>query len=83
LIVNGIRTLALWIWRRWEPIARRIGDFQARLVLFAVYFVVGLPLALVARVTRGKYGATGTPAGSFWTARPPAEHSVSAATRQY
>jgi hypothetical protein len=39
------------LWERWKRIARRIGDFQARILLIVFYFVVLAPFALVVRWT--------------------------------
>jgi hypothetical protein len=37
----------LWEW--WKPIAMKIGDFQARMILSFFYFVVLAPFALAVR----------------------------------
>lgn len=34
------------LWQRWKVVARKIGDFQARLILGALYFVIIAPFAL-------------------------------------
>ena len=36
-------------WEEWKRIAKRIGDFQARVILSLLYFVVIGPFALVVR----------------------------------
>ncbi len=36
-------------WEKWQRIARRIGDFQARLILTVLYFVIIGPFALIVR----------------------------------
>jgi hypothetical protein len=36
---------ALWEW--WKRVARRIGDFQARVLLMLFYFLIAGPFALV------------------------------------
>ncbi|MGQ0792575.1 MAG: hypothetical protein ACT4NX_00600 [Deltaproteobacteria bacterium] len=38
---------ALWEW--WKPLARKIGDFQARVILTVFYFVFLSPFALIVR----------------------------------
>ena len=35
------------LWKRWQSIARRIGDFQARIILTSLYFTVIAPFALI------------------------------------
>ena len=34
------------IWRKWKLVARKIADFQARVLLFVFYFVVLGPFAV-------------------------------------
>ena len=34
------------LWKRWKVIGRKIGDFQARLILSLFYFVVLAPFAM-------------------------------------
>ncbi|HKD68837.1 MAG TPA: hypothetical protein VKB84_18480 [Candidatus Binataceae bacterium] len=42
----------LWeLWAAWKKIARKIGDFQARILLTIFYFVLLAPFALVVRRT--------------------------------
>lgn len=36
-------------WRRWKQTARKIGEFQARVLLSAFYFLILAPFALVFR----------------------------------
>lgn len=38
------------LWARWQVIAHKIGNFQARVLLSVFYFVVLGPFALVARM---------------------------------
>jgi hypothetical protein len=42
-------TLLKNLWNGWKKIARKIGDFQARLILGIFYFVIMGPLSLVIR----------------------------------
>jgi hypothetical protein len=37
------------LWERWKRFAKKIGDFQARLILIILYFVVVAPFALIVR----------------------------------
>jgi hypothetical protein len=37
------------IWEGWKRIAKKIGDFNARLVLTLFYFILLAPLALIVR----------------------------------
>ncbi len=36
-------------WKKWQRIAKKIGDFQARVILTTLYFVVIGPFALLVR----------------------------------
>lgn len=71
----------LWAW--WEPIARAIGHAQAQAVLVVIYLGLLWPFALLARAFRGASGSGPFAPGSFWTERPPEDHSVTAAERQF
>jgi hypothetical protein len=42
---NPIRRASAW----WKPIARKIGDFQARVILTLMYFTVFAPFAIAIR----------------------------------
>jgi hypothetical protein len=45
----GISRAARQLWAHWKIIARRIGDFQARALMTAFYFLVLGPVALALR----------------------------------
>jgi len=38
------------LWQGWKSVARKIGDFQARLILTIFYFVVLAPFAMGVRI---------------------------------
>ncbi|PWT89205.1 MAG: hypothetical protein C5B54_09330 [Acidobacteria bacterium] len=38
------------LWEGWKKIARKIGDFQARIILIIFYFVFLAPFALILRM---------------------------------
>lgn len=37
------------LWEKWQRVARKIGDFQARLILTVLYFIIIGPFALIVR----------------------------------
>ena len=37
------------LWAHWKRIAKKIGDFQARLILSVFYFIIVGPFALILR----------------------------------
>ena len=38
------------LWQGWQKVAKKIGDFQARLILSLCYFLIVLPTGLIARM---------------------------------
>jgi hypothetical protein len=38
------------LWQGWQRVAKKIGDFQARLILTLFYFLIVLPTGLIARL---------------------------------
>lgn len=35
------------VWRRWKSLAQTVGDFQARVILSILYYLLLLPVALI------------------------------------
>jgi hypothetical protein len=65
----------------WKRFARRMGNFQARLILGATYFVLVTPFALIGRCKADPLAAP--PEGaSRWRARPPVAGTLDHARRQ-
>ncbi|MBI4277524.1 MAG: hypothetical protein HY660_03625 [Armatimonadetes bacterium] len=74
------------VWRRlwdgWKVIARKIGDFQARLLLTVLYFAIVAPFALAVRWSRDPLAIKpGTPRG--WRPRDTDASSMDWARRQF
>jgi hypothetical protein len=46
-----MKTLLLLIWERWKRIGKKIGEFQSRVILGVVYFVIVCPFAMIVRWT--------------------------------
>ena len=38
------------LWQGWQKVAKKIGDFQARLILTLFYFIFVIPIGLIARL---------------------------------
>jgi hypothetical protein len=51
-----MRGLFLRFWKRWQSIGKKIGDFQARLLLTLFYFLVLGPFALLLRIASDPLG---------------------------
>lgn len=64
----------------WKRFAKRMGNFQARLLLGAMYFILVAPFALAGRFSADPLAAPGS--GSRWRARPPAPPTLDHARRQ-
>ena len=68
-------------WEGWKRFARRLGDFQARVLLTLFYFVVAAPFALGVRALSDPLRRSAPPA---WLPKEPAGDDVTAyARRQY
>lgn len=37
------------LWEGWKRVAKKIGDFQARVILTVLYFIIIAPFALIVR----------------------------------
>ncbi len=76
---TGLREL----WAAWKRVARKIGDFQARVLLTIFYFVLLAPFALIVRRTSDPLALKpGTPRG--WGERHNApEYTVEMARKQF
>jgi hypothetical protein len=44
-----MRSLFTQFWHRWQGVARRIGEWQGRVILTVLYFVLIGPLTLIVR----------------------------------
>jgi hypothetical protein len=45
----GVAALVRTLWEGWKRVARKIGDFQARLLMTVFYFLILGPLAMMLR----------------------------------
>ena len=71
------------IWEAWKRFGQKVGDFQARVILTLVYFLIVGPFALVVRIAsdplRIKAGH-----GGGWNLKPEAEGSpIERAVKQF
>lgn len=46
---SGYEKVARKLWNGWKQTVKKIGDFQARLILTVLYFVIIAPFALIVR----------------------------------
>jgi hypothetical protein len=65
---RGIAGSARKLWEWWKPVARKIGDFQARAIMTLFYFLILGPVAMVIRWRSDPLAIkAGTPRG--WVVR--------------
>lgn len=73
----------LRVWGRWKVVAHVIGNFQARLLLSLLYFVLIPPFGLLVRILMDPLQLRRRSRESFWLATPPKGQSLSDARRQF
>jgi len=71
----------LWNW--WKPIAERIGNFQARIILSVFYFIFVTPIALGVRLFSDPLKMKKSDQGSWWIPREARGNSIEEAERQF
>lgn len=81
---NRVRPLRVLrtLWKRWQVIAHAIGNFQARLLLSVLYFVLIPPFSLIVRTMMDPLQLRGPRRATFWTATPPKTASLARARGQ-
>jgi hypothetical protein len=67
-------------WNAWKRVARKIGDFQARVLLTILYAVVVLPFGLMSRLFSDSLQIKKRP--TQWIDRPADAHDMSWAQKQ-
>jgi len=79
---RGIEMLGR-LWARWKVLAQKIGDFQARVILTLLYFVILGPIALLFKLFRDPLGLKPPAGSSVWVSKPAHEDSLEASKRQF
>lgn len=75
----GVRQL----WAAWKRVARRIGDFQARVLLTIFYFVLLAPFALIVRRTSDPLGLKAATRRGWGEREERSEYTLEMAHRQF
>ena len=57
------------IWKKWKAFARKVGNFQARVVLSVFYFSIFAPFGFAVRVFSDPLRLKSKAASSFWLVR--------------
>jgi len=73
---ENLRTL----WEVWKRLAKKIGNFQARVFLTLLYAIVVLPFGLMVRLFSDSLHIKSRP--TKWTEHPAEVHDMSWAQRQ-
>ena len=69
-------------WERWKVIAHTIGDYQARVILGVLYYLLLGPVGLIRRLLADPLGLRREPRDTFWVSRPPTDTGLDGARRQ-
>ena len=69
------------LWQGWQKVAKKIGDFQARLILSLFYILIVLPIGLIARMFADPLGLKKTAA--CWHAKQNSPSRLEDARRQF
>jgi len=69
-------------WQEWRRIAARIGHFQSRLILSAIYFALVGPLALFFQLFADPLRLKRAGGGGFWLPREATAANLDEARRQ-
>jgi len=69
------------LWQGWQKVAKRLGDFQARLILSLLYIFIVLPMGLIVRIFSDPLGLKKTAA--HWNAKPSSPPRIDEARRQF
>ena len=71
------------LWHKWKPIATRIGNFQARLILSLLYFVIVTPFGLAVRFLSDPLHLKEQEKLTFWHSKDAPEATLEQARRQF
>lgn len=69
------------VWRGWQRLARRISEFQSRVLLAVLYAALVMPLGLILRLFRDPLRRR-RPAATNWVPRAAAPNTLDEARRQ-
>ena len=77
-----MKQLLLRLWAVWKVLARKIGDFQARIILTLLYFLLIAPLAILTRPFSDPLRLREKRKPSYWLPRHQVSVSVEEGRRQ-
>ncbi len=71
------------LWARWKRFAQKIADFQARLILTVIYFLIVAPYGLVVRLVSDPLHVKRSDRPSMWIPRGQEDATIRGARRQF
>lgn len=77
------KNLARRAWERWKVIAKKIGNFQSRLLLTLFYLLIVPFFALIVKVFKDPLHLRPPKGGSFWLPRTHPHPTETTARRQF
>jgi len=76
-----LKSKLIALWQGWVKVAKKIGDFQARLILSVFYLLVIIPIGLIARLFADPLGLKKNRA--TWESKPSSTPRLEDARRQF
>lgn len=77
-----MKQLLAMLWDRWKKFARRLGEFQSRLLLTILYLILTGPVAMILRPFSDPLRLKTQKRDSYWLEREGAPSSLEEARRQ-
>ncbi len=71
------------LWAQWKRFAQKVGDFQARVVLTLLYFIILGPMGVIVRTLRDPLRIKHALRASVWLPKPEENASLEVARRQF
>ena len=71
------------LWTRWKRFAQKIGDFQARVILTILYYIVLGLAGVFVRLLRDPLHMKRQPRASAWVPKPLEHVNLETARRQF
>lgn len=71
------------IWEKWKIFARAFADFQARVLLTLIYFIIAAPFGLLVRLLSDPLALKHRPQRSMWCPKSNPEQTLESARRQF
>lgn len=71
------------LWSRWEPIATKIGNFQARVILSLLYVLIVTPFGLAVRFLSDPLRLKHEQELTFWQTKEVPDATLEQARRQF